>query len=185
MKKENSWKIILTTIIIILITFVVFIGTSTISFLMNPPKNGEVSSTNKTLSETQVRKDHTHAALLVFVKGEAIDFSDTKYQNQDLLIHLENGDEITLHNHSKSAYLGMFFKSLNVTFAKNCLILNNGSSYCSDFVNQISFVVNGKPDPQFQHYIPNDGDRILVSYGKPEQIKLEQDILNAAIIART
>lgn len=185
MKKENSWKIIIVTIFLVLITIVAFMGSSAISFLMNPQKNGEVSSTNKTFFDAQVRKDHIHAALLVFVNGKTIDFSDTKYQNQDLLTHLENGDGVTLHNHSRSAYLGMFFKSLNVTFAKNCLILNNGLSYCSDFDNQISFFVNGKPNPQFQHYTPNDGDRILVSYGKPEQIKSEQDILNAATIART
>lgn len=187
MDLKSPRRIILASIFVVLITVVIFAGSSAISFIVSPSKHIQISSVdNRTASKSvQTNDNHAHAALMVFVSDEVIDFSDKRYQDQDILTHFENGDGVTLHNHSRRAWLGMFFESLNMTLAKNCLTLNNGSSYCSGLDNQISFVVNGKQNPQFQHYIPKDGDRILISYGKPEQIKTEIGILNNKKIART
>lgn len=184
---KSSRKIILVSVFVVLITVVIFAASSTVSFLISPPTNVQrLPVENATTSKIiQSNDGHSHAALMVFVKGNALDFSDAKYQTQDLLTHFESGDGATLHNHSKKVWLGVFFQSLNMTFANNCLTLNNGSSYCSDFDNQISFLVNGRQNTQFQHYVPKDGDRIMISYGKPEEIKKEINILNSTAIART
>jgi hypothetical protein len=76
----------------------------------------------------------------------------------------ENRDGFPLHKHAIFAWLGSFFESVSMSFAQNCLTLNNASSYCSNFNNQIAFLVNGKANDQFEQYIPKDGDRILISY---------------------
>lgn len=187
MDLKTSRKIILVSVFVVLITVVIFAASSVISFIISPSKNTQVSSIENVtaLKVIQPNEGHAHAAFMIFVNGKAVDFSDKKYQNQDILTHFENGDGVTLHNHSRKAWLGMFLQTLNMTLAKNCLTLDNGSSYCSDFDNQISFVVNGKQNSQFQHYIPKDGDRILISYGKPEQIKTEIGVLNSTSISRT
>jgi len=187
MDLKSSKRMILVTIFVVLITVVIFAASSAISFIISPSKNTQVSSIENITASRVIlpNEGHAHAAFMIFVNGKAVDFSDKKYQNQDMLTHFENGDGVTLHNHSRKAWLGMFLQTLNMTFAKNCLIMDNGSSYCSDFDNQISFVVNGKQNSQFQHYIPKDGDRILISYGKPEKIKTEIDVLNSTAIART
>lgn len=52
----------------------------------------------------------------------------------------------------------------------NCLQIANGTSYCSNFDNQIVFLVNGMANGEFQHYTPKDGDKILISYGRIEEI---------------
>lgn len=187
MKLENSRKIILVTMLVVLISIAIFAGVSVVSFVMIQPKNIPSLSVGNTTTPKVIQSNegHVHAALMVFIKGRALDLSDETYQNQDLMTHFENGDGVTLHNHSKRAWLGMLFRTMNMTLANNCLTLNNGTSYCSDFDNQISFVVNGIQNPQFQHYIPKDGDRILVSYGDPEQIKREFDVLNSTAITGT
>lgn len=126
--------------------------------------------------------NHAHAALMVFVKGELLNFSSPQYQNRDPRMHFENGDGFTMHKHDNTAWFGQFFESLNMTFANNCLSLANGSSYCSNFDNQISFIVDGQPNGQFQHYIPYDKDRILISYGKEDEIDIQLQQLNSVTV---
>ncbi|TBR08562.1 MAG: hypothetical protein EPO62_06695 [Candidatus Nitrosotenuis sp.] len=187
MDLKSPRRIILVSIFVVLITVVIFAGSSAISFIISPSKNIQTTSIDNTITSKAVQPNqgHAHAAIMVFVNDRAVDFSNEKYQDQDILTHFENGDGVTLHNHSRKAWLGMFFQTLNMTLAKNCLTLNNGSSYCSDFDNQVSFLVNGRQNSQFQHYVPKDGDRILLRYGNPEKIKTELDILNAMEIKRT
>jgi hypothetical protein len=91
----------------------------------------------------------------------------------------ENRDGFPLHKHARFAWLGSFFESLNMSFAQNCLIVSNGSSYCSNFNNQIAFLVNGKANDQFEHYIPKDGDTILISYDNNDDLHKQLDSLNS------
>lgn len=145
----------------------------------------DLNQSKQTIS-TQVPDDatqnHAHSALMVFIKGELLNFSSMQYQNRDSRMHFENGDGFTLHKHDNTAWFGIFFESLNMTFANNCLSLANGSSYCSNFDNQVSFIVNGQSNGQFQHYIPYDKDRILISYGKGDEINTQLQQLNAIAI---
>lgn len=184
MRLAGSKKIILVTIVVVFSTVAIFAASSAVSFVISPAKNLQRTSIDNTTSIV-TDQGHAHAAFMVFVKDKALDFSNEKYQNQDLLTHFENGSGVIFHNHSRVAWLGTFLETLNMTLAKNCLTLDNGSSYCSDFDNQVSFVVNGKQNTQFQHYVPKDGDRILISYGKAEQTKSELDILNSVALPKT
>ncbi|HZS74740.1 MAG TPA: hypothetical protein VFA69_09600 [Candidatus Nitrosotalea sp.] len=145
-----------------------------ISDIEKEEKSNRISVNNSTID----RNTHAHATLAVFVNGNMLNFSFSKYQNRDMLMHFENGDGFTLHKHSKSAWLGPFFESLNMSLGKNCLVMNS-LSYCSNFENQLMFFVNGTENNQFEHYVPRNGDRILVSYGKPEETHIEQNILDS------
>jgi hypothetical protein len=68
---------------------------------------------------------------------------------------------------------------LNMSFAQNCLIVSNESSYCSNFNNQIAFLVNGKANDQFEHYIPKDGYTTLISYDNNDDLPKQLDSLNS------
>lgn len=125
------------------------------------------------------RTTHAHAILAVFVNGNLLNFSASKYQDRDMLMHFENGDGFTLHKHSRNAWLGPFLESLNMKLANDCITLDNSSFYCTNFNNQVSFEVNGEPNKLFEHYTPRDGDRILVSYGKANELASEQIFLDS------
>jgi hypothetical protein len=111
-----------------------------------------------------------------------LNFSTPQYQKRDLLMDFENRDGFPLHKHARFAWLGSFFESLNMSFAQNCLIVSNGSSYCSNFNNQIAFLVNGKANDQFEHYIPKDGDTMLISYDNNDDLHKQLDGLNSTKI---
>ena len=78
--------------------------------------------------------EHEHAAFLVKVNGQNIDFSQPKYQVQSDYIHVENGDGTTLHRHATNVTFADFLKSVKMDIDKknNCLIFTNGTEYCDD-----------------------------------------------------
>ena len=44
------------------------------------------------------------------------------------------------------------------------------------------FLVNGKANDQFEHYIPKDGDTILISYDNNDDLHKQLDSLNSTKI---
>lgn len=46
----------------------------------------------------------------------------------------------------------------------------------------IAILVNGKANDQFEHYIPKDGDTILISYDNNDDLHKQLDSLNSTKI---
>lgn len=161
---------IVVTIAAGLVATAFFIAFFTSSYIFLPPQTrsagdeaNPVSAPADVSQATDLTK-HGHAALMVFVNGVLLDFSGAEYQNKGIMMHFENNDGFTLHIHDRAAWLGPFFESIGMSLDNNCLSLRNGAQYCSNFENQVTFSVNGKPNGEFQHYTPRDGDKILLSY---------------------
>jgi hypothetical protein len=47
---------------------------------------------------------------------------------------------------------------------------------------RLHFLVNGKANDQFEHYIPKDGDTILISYDNNDDLHKQLDSLNSTKI---
>jgi hypothetical protein len=110
---------------------------------------------------------HEHAAFLVKVNGQNIDFSQPKYQVQSDYIHVENGDGTTLHRHATNVTFADFLKSIKMDIDKknNCLVFTNGTEYCDDNNNKLRTLINGHSTKSISEYILNNNDRLLVIYG--------------------
>jgi hypothetical protein len=125
---------------------------------------------------------HEHAAFLVKVNGQNIDFSQPKYQVQSDYIHVENGDGTTLHRHATNVTFADFLKSVKMDIDKknNCLIFTNGTKYCdNNNNNKLRTFINGNSTNSISDYVLNDNDRLLVTYGNEtnEQIAKALDEL--------
>ena len=129
---------------------------------------------------------HQHAAFLVKVNGENIDFRQPQYQVVSDYIHVENGDGTTLHRHATNVTFADFLKSVKMDLDEenNCLVFtNNGTQYCNNNNdNQLRTFVNGNSTSteSISNYIINDNDRLLVIYGNEieEQLTEALDELN-------
>lgn len=109
---------------------------------------------------------HAHADFLVVVNGSEINFSVPEYDEayQPVHLHLRNyGGDRVLHIESRRATIGDFFRSINIAFSRNCLVI--GERYCSGGAQSLKFYVNGESNGMFEKYAPKDMDRILVIYG--------------------
>ncbi|HYJ01484.1 MAG TPA: hypothetical protein VEW92_04665 [Nitrososphaeraceae archaeon] len=125
---------------------------------------------------------HEHAAFLVKVNGQNIDFSQPQYQVQSDYIHVENGDGTTLHRHATNVTFVDFLKSVKMDIDKknNCLAFTNGTEYCDDGNNKLRTFINGNSTGSISDYVLNNNDRLLVIYGNEtdEQIANALDELN-------
>ncbi len=105
---------------------------------------------------------HIHANFAVNLNGKAFDFTQAKYQssngkdiNED--IHLHDGKGDIIHIHKQKVTLGDFFSSLKMKLTKDSFTDDAGNTYA------VKMYVNGKENIQFDTYIPQDLDKILIT----------------------
>lgn len=115
--------------------------------------------------------DHVHAALAVFVNGVQVNFGMPNFQLQSKYIHFENHNPYLIHKHATNVPLKMLFSSFGMDITSECISLRYDSSqFCSDKDNTISFLINGKYYSDIMSYEIKHNDRILISFGDPEEI---------------
>ncbi len=132
---------------------------------------------------------HIHADWKIYIDGNPIDLSDKSHMermrsNQPVssFIHVDSGAPApektgdVIHMHAEGIPLWIFFKSIEMDLNKDCITLDartefgttsggNKEKYCSEGNKKLKFFVNGKENNEFENYVFNDLDKILISYG--------------------
>jgi hypothetical protein len=120
---------------------------------------------------------HEHAAFAIKINGKQIDFSQSKYQVQSRLIHVEGGDGTTLHRHATGVPFAEFLKSVNMNIENGCITLDDGKQYCNnEDNNKLRFFINGNETESINNYVINPNDRILVIYGNENADQINQEL---------
>jgi hypothetical protein len=170
-RKKRS-KNLKTVILPIIAVLVIIAGISIYFYSQNLPPS----------SFGALGSAHQHAAFLVKVNGENIDFSQPQYQVVSDFIHVENGDGTTLHRHATNVTFADFLETvkMDIDQENNCLVFTNGTQYCNNNDNQLRTFVNGNSGESISDYVINDNDRLLVIYGNEteEQLTEALDELN-------
>lgn len=179
-KTGNRWILISITLFAIIST--VFFG----YYFLNQDQidakiseNIDIYPEKKDIPQNNIGEygsDHDHAALMIVVDGEQVNFGLSQFQLTDKFIHFEDGNPYLIHKHATGVSLGMLFQSLKIKITPECIMFENIESkntaqYCvSD--NQISTVyLNGKIYPlDIYQYEVKHGDRILIYFGNSESI---------------
>ncbi len=105
---------------------------------------------------------HIHADFKVYINGKPLDFSDKAHMERmragrpvSSFIHVDSGAPApektgdVMHMHATGVPLSIFFESVGITLPKNMKV----------YVNQ-------KPISDWQNYVFNDLDKILITNGK-------------------
>lgn len=128
---------------------------------------------------------HIHADWKIYVNGKALDLSPYAHMERmranlpvSSFIHVDSGAPApektgnVLHMHATGVPLWIWFESVGMKLDKSCLIVESGGRYCNDGKNSLKFYVNGKESDQYEQYVFQDLDKILISYGaKGEDVK--------------
>jgi len=122
-----------------------------------------------------LHSDHLHSDVKVYINGQAIDFSQRKYQLASSFIHFEEGIGDVIHTHATGLTIGHMFKSLSMDFNNNCIIFES-KSYCDENDKKLKFYVNGQPNKEFDNYIIKDLNKILVSYGNENESEIQKQL---------
>jgi len=146
------------------------------------------NTTFKTLEEKmaehygvgQFGSEHAHAALVVFVNGDMIDFSHPQFQIQSKYIHFENDNPYLVHKHATDVPLDMLFASFGLKITPECIELGyqtDVTQYCIDRDHSMKFLVNGKLISDINLYEIRHNDRILISFGDSELVAEQLEYL--------
>lgn len=122
---------------------------------------------------------HNHAVFAVKLDGQAIDFSQDRYQVRSTgnqYIHVENGDGTTLHRHSTKVPFGEFLKSVNMDIRDGCFFRDDGRQFCEDQDKQLRFYRNSTELGSVMDYVVQENDRLLIIYGNETQEEIQAEI---------
>jgi len=121
--------------------------------------------------------DHAHAAIVVVVDGEQLNFGLPHFQISSRYIHFENNNPYIIHRHATDVPLEMLFASIGMKITSDCIILNFDYSnsktrrFCAEQDQPLVFYVNGEQyHSDISRHVIMDGDRILVSSGDEKSI---------------
>ena len=124
---------------------------------------------------------HIHADWKVYLNGKPLNFADNKYYMKSSFIHSDDNQNkedasSVLHMHATGIPLWVFFKSIGMNFDKNCITLENKEKLCNDGNKKLKFLVNGKENNEFENYVFNDLDKILISYGNDNEDEIKNQL---------
>ena len=140
---------------------------------------------------------HIHADWKVYIYGEALDFSDKSHMERmrnnlpvSSFIHVDSGTPSpektgdVLHMHATGIPLWIFFKSIGMDFNRDCITFENKQKFCSNENKKLKFFVNGKENNEFENYIFNDLDKILISYGNENKEEIRNQLASITDFAK-
>ncbi|MBI1663244.1 MAG: hypothetical protein IS860_07105 [Nitrosopumilus sp.] len=113
--------------------------------------------------------DHSHAALLVVVDGEQLNFGLAQFQLSNKYIHFENHNPYLIHKHATGVPLEMLFVSMGLEITQNCVFVEydfskNINEFCAEEDKQVQVYVNEKRFlPDIGQYEIQHNDRILIT----------------------
>lgn len=122
--------------------------------------------------------EHSHAAILIFVNGEQLNFGLSQFQLASKYIHFENHNPHLVHKHATGVPLEVLFSSLGIKITQDCMLLtyyesseNKTNKFCFEQGQSLLFYVNGEQyNSELSQYVFEHNDRILVSFGDAELI---------------
>ncbi|MBI2652660.1 hypothetical protein HYX00_04305 [Candidatus Woesearchaeota archaeon] len=118
---------------------------------------------------------HLHADVKVYINGQAIDFSQRKYQLTTSFIHFEGGISDAIHIHATGLTVGHLLKSVEIDFSNNCIVVES-QSYCNENEKKLKFYVNGQLNNEFDNRVIKDLDKYLISYGNENESEIQKQV---------
>lgn len=112
---------------------------------------------------------HVHADFKVYLDNRVVDFSQPRYQVRAQHVHIEGGDGDVIHIHATGVKTGYFFSTLGMKFNSTCFVTER--AYCSNDNKTLKFFVNGVPAGEWEDYILQSMDKILISYGNETNLE--------------
>ncbi len=121
---------------------------------------------------------HYHANFAVFVNGQRLDLTDTRFMEdiskckadpmqQDPVdrVHLHSGDHDVVHVHAPATSWANLFTNLQMALGNEWVVLPSGEALRLMEGKSLHFVLNGVPVDGIANRAIRSRDRLLVSYG--------------------
>ena len=121
--------------------------------------------------------DHVHAAFLLVIDGEQLNFGLPQFQLASKYIHFEGSNPVIIHRHATNVPLEMLFSSFGMKVTPNCINIENYGKkdatreICTRQGEELAIFLNGQRyNSDISKYEIKHNDRILISIGHNESI---------------
>lgn len=135
-------------------------------------------------------RTHYHANFAVYINGERQQFKGPQYYEDiascsayndmtpEKRTHMHNNVNDVVHVHDHAVTWGAFFQNLGWAIDSD-FIKTDTTLYPVDGTHEMTFVLNGKDQPDITNKVIGDDDRLLVSYGSydKQQITKQYDAI--------
>lgn len=130
----------------------------------------------------QLMSTHLHADIKVYINGNAIDFSQEKYQLASRFVHFEEGIGDVIHTHATGLTIDHLLNSLGGNINNNCIILE-GTNYCNEGNKNLKLYINNQQNNEFSNYVIQNLDKILISYGDENEAEIQEQLSSITNLA--
>ena len=128
-----------------------------------------------------LRSTHIHADVKVYINGNAVDFSQRKYQLASRFIHFEENNGDVVHVHATGLTIGHLFNSLGIDFNNNCITIEK--AYCNEKDKTLKIYVNGQKSNEFANRVIKDLDKYLIYYGNEDDSEIQKQLSSVTSLA--
>lgn len=113
--------------------------------------------------------DHAHAAILVVLDGEQLNFGLPQFQLSSKYIHFEDHNPYLIHKHATGVPLEMLFVSMGLKITQECIFVEydfskNTNQFCREDNKTVQVYLNGEKFlSDISQYEIKHNDRILIT----------------------
>lgn len=133
-------------------------------------------------TQEHVHGVHYHANWAIFLNGERLDLTDTRYmedvfvctadpshQNPEDRVHMHENNQDVVHVHAAGVTWGHLMANLGFAFGDDYLYTDK-ARYTNESGNTLKFILNGRQVQSLNNQAIGDRDRLVISYG-PETVE--------------
>ncbi|WP_338729967.1 MoaD/ThiS family protein [Haladaptatus sp. DJG-WS-42] len=112
------------------------------------------------IQPTNLGGAHFHGPITAEIGGDRLDFSQSRFQNQDRAFHFEGGDGSQWHGHANQITLKYAMDTLNISVTE-ASVSYDGTTYAQANGDTVRVQVNGESVNPAE-YLLQEGDRITI-----------------------
>ncbi len=165
-RKKTLIALVVAAIILVSVYFIFFNGNEEAKPVISS-EDGSDGAYRVNLDEVPKRPIHWHPQLTITIKGQQQQIPRNLGIGGSFEYPVHTHDDVpTLHYEldrptADTMVLGYFFNTVwRKKFDRNCIF-----DYCNGEQGNLTMTVNGKPNYQFDKYIPKDKDEIRIVFG--------------------
>ncbi|MEK7168543.1 MAG: hypothetical protein AAB532_02245 [Patescibacteria group bacterium] len=127
------------------------------------------------VKKTSSKVDYS-ASFAIFTNGTFRIFTAPMYHNLSSDVYIKADNPNTVYVKRSDITWNDFFKTLPFALTKECLTTGTKQTFCTDTNGRLKFYVNGNEDfNALDKYIEN-GDKLLVTYGKENELQIQKQL---------
>src|SRR3989338_322848 len=153
----------------LIIAGILILGAGAIfAFSSSKPKAEPLESPTPTPQVAEKVELDTRASFTIFTNGTLRIFTDSRYHNLSSDVYIESPNSTVVHVKKVEITWDGFFKTLPMKLTSDCLTTGTGQVFCTNETSALKFYINGQLDTAALSRVINSGDKLLVSYGPPD-----------------